>query len=198
MLGFPTPTPASRGRIDQEQLGPCHDHAAGRRDPPQPRSSWPSCWPPAARRSRRSRPRAPTRQPAAPQTPSRARGRSSPTAYPPSGDAPCGQAKAPDATHAAYRGDLKRIVAKDAYDGRLRAVRPDVAFLAKIASPAFAINDTDWLRSHIVGERQRRPGRSSARSTAPDRTGSRRGTAARRSASPATTPTGARPPRTNG
>jgi peptide/nickel transport system substrate-binding protein len=74
-----------------------------------------------------------------------------PAAYPTSGAAPCGQAKAPDASHAAYTGNLKRISAKDAATVVFELCRPDVAFLAKIAAPAFAINDVGWLRSHIAG-----------------------------------------------
>jgi ABC-type transport system substrate-binding protein len=72
-----------------------------------------------------------------------------PTSYPPSGDAPCGEAKAPDAAHDAYRGNLKRIVAKDAATVVFQLCAPDVAFLTKIASPAFAIDDAGWLRAHV-------------------------------------------------
>ena len=72
-----------------------------------------------------------------------------PTSYPASGDAPCGEAAAPDATHTAYRGNLKRIVAKDASTVTFELCAPDVAFLTKIASPAFAINDAGWLRTHV-------------------------------------------------
>jgi ABC-type transport system substrate-binding protein len=72
-----------------------------------------------------------------------------PASYPPSGDAPCGEAKAPDAAHDAYQGNLKRIVAKDAATVVFELCAPDVAFLTKIASPAFAINDAGWLRSHV-------------------------------------------------
>lgn len=72
-----------------------------------------------------------------------------PTTYPTGGDAPCGQAKAPDASHAAYTGNLKRIRAKDAATVVFELCAPDVAFLSKIASPAFGINDTGWLQSHI-------------------------------------------------
>jgi peptide/nickel transport system substrate-binding protein len=76
-------------------------------------------------------------------------GRFSPTAYPTGGPAPCAEAKAPDASHAAYAGNLKRITAKDAGTVVFELCRPDVAFLAKIAAPAFAINDAGWLRSHV-------------------------------------------------
>ena len=90
----------------------------------------------------------PTASPPA-ETPKPSEGAFVPASYPPSGDAPCGEATAPDATHAAYRGNLKRIVAKDASTVVFELCGPDVAFLTKIASPAFAINDTDWLRSHV-------------------------------------------------
>jgi peptide/nickel transport system substrate-binding protein len=67
-------------------------------------------------------------------------------AYPGDGNAPCGQPEAPDARHAPYRGNLKRIVARDATTVVFELCEPDVAFLAKVASPAFGINDTAWLR----------------------------------------------------
>ena len=70
-------------------------------------------------------------------------------AYPVAGDAPCGQTKPPDATHAAYTGDLKRISAKDPSTVVFSLCGPDVAFLSKIAAPAFAINDAGWLEAHI-------------------------------------------------
>ncbi len=72
-----------------------------------------------------------------------------PASYPSDGDAPCGQAKPPDAAHAAYRGELKRIRAKDARTVVFELCRPDVAFLSKIASPAFGINDSAWLTHHV-------------------------------------------------
>ncbi len=69
--------------------------------------------------------------------------------YPRSGAAPCDQQKAPDARHAAYRGNLKRISAKDPTTVVFELCAPDVAFLSRIASPAFGIDDTAWLQSHI-------------------------------------------------
>ena len=72
-----------------------------------------------------------------------------PSAYPAAGAAPCGQAEAPDAGHAPYAGEIKRISATDADTVVFELCRPDVAFLSKIASPAFAINDAGWLASHI-------------------------------------------------
>ena len=71
------------------------------------------------------------------------------SAYPAAGAAPCRQAQAPDATHGAYTGNLKRISSKDAATVVFELCDPDVAFLAKIASPAFSINDAGWLASHI-------------------------------------------------
>ena len=84
-----------------------------------------------------------------PATPIPSRGAFVPTAYPADGDAPCGQDKAPDATHGPYRGNLKRIVAKDATTVVFELCAPDVAFLPKVAEPAFAINDAGWLRAHV-------------------------------------------------
>jgi ABC-type transport system substrate-binding protein len=72
-----------------------------------------------------------------------------PMSYPAKGDAPCGQAKAPDAQHVPYAGDLRRIVATDVATVAFELCEPDVAFLSRIAVPAFAINDTAWLGSRI-------------------------------------------------
>ncbi len=69
--------------------------------------------------------------------------------YPADGEAPCGQAEATDANHAPYLGNFKRITSTDASTVTFELCRPDVAFLAKIAAPAFAINDASWLRAHI-------------------------------------------------
>ncbi len=89
-------------------------------------------------------------------TPSRAPATATPSqapfvamAYPAAGEAPCGQAKAPDARHAPYAGNLRRITSTDAATVIFELCRPDVAFLSKIASPAFAIDDAGWLRSRI-------------------------------------------------
>lgn len=84
-----------------------------------------------------------------PATPIPSRGAFVPTAYPTGGGAPCAQDKAPDANHGPYRGNLKRITAKDATTVVFELCAPDVAFLSKIAAPAFAINDAGWLRAHI-------------------------------------------------
>jgi len=89
---------------------------------------------------------APTRPPttAAPSNPPFIR-----TAYPADGDAPCGRSTPPAPLKAAYAGNLKRISAKDAGTVIFELCSPDVAFLAKIAAPAFSINDSDWLTTHI-------------------------------------------------
>jgi ABC-type transport system substrate-binding protein len=70
-------------------------------------------------------------------------------AYPADEDAPCGQDKAPDAGHAPYTGNLKRITASDPDTVVFELCRPDVAFLSKVAAPAFTINDRSWLESHL-------------------------------------------------
>jgi peptide/nickel transport system substrate-binding protein len=72
-----------------------------------------------------------------------------PTVYPESGEAPCGQAAAPDATHDKYAGEFKKITAVDAKTVVFDLCNPDVAFLSKIAFSSFAINDSAWLQSHI-------------------------------------------------
>ncbi|HYO42082.1 MAG TPA: ABC transporter substrate-binding protein [Candidatus Limnocylindrales bacterium] len=69
-------------------------------------------------------------------------------AYPESGEAPCGQAAAPDATHSAYTGQFKKITAIDARTVEFQLCYPDVAFLAKIAFSAFGIDDADFLAAH--------------------------------------------------
>jgi len=70
-------------------------------------------------------------------------------AYPNAADAPCRQAKPPDAAHGVYTGNLKRITAKDPTTVVFSLCAPDVAFLSKIAAPAFAINDSGWLETHV-------------------------------------------------
>ncbi len=70
-------------------------------------------------------------------------------AYPADGEAPCGQAAAPDAEHAAYTGNFKRISSTDAGTVVFELCNPDVAFLSKIAFTSFAINDTAWLEANI-------------------------------------------------
>ena len=69
--------------------------------------------------------------------------------YPADGEAPCGQAEAPDAEHDVYIGNFKKITAVDEHTVVFDLCNPDVAFLSKIAFTSFAINDTAWLESHI-------------------------------------------------
>lgn len=69
--------------------------------------------------------------------------------YPADGAAPCREKEAPDAQHARYAGNLKRIAATDPTTVVFELCGPDVAFPSKIAAPAFAINDASWLESHI-------------------------------------------------
>lgn len=68
--------------------------------------------------------------------------------YPESGEAPCGQADAPDATHDAYTGQFKKITALDRRTVEFQLCYPDVAFLSKIAFSAFGIDDSDYLAAH--------------------------------------------------
>jgi ABC-type transport system substrate-binding protein len=88
----------------------------------------------------------PTRPPI---TPAPTSGRFVASAYPAKGEAPCGEKEAPDATHRAYTGNLKRIHAEDARTVVFELCAPDVAFLGRIADPAFGINDGGWLDGHI-------------------------------------------------
>ena len=69
--------------------------------------------------------------------------------YPATGEAPCGQAEAPDAEHSKYTGNFKKVSATDEKTVVFELCNPDVAFLSKIAFTSFAINDTAWLESHI-------------------------------------------------
>jgi peptide/nickel transport system substrate-binding protein len=69
--------------------------------------------------------------------------------YPETGEAPCGEAAAPDATHDKYGGEFKKISAPDARTVVFDLCGSDVAFLSKIAFSSFAINDAGWLASHI-------------------------------------------------
>jgi peptide/nickel transport system substrate-binding protein len=69
--------------------------------------------------------------------------------YPETGEAPCGQAEAPDATHVAYTGNFKKISAPDAQTVIFELCNSDVAFLSKVAFTSFGINDTDWIKTHV-------------------------------------------------
>jgi ABC-type transport system substrate-binding protein len=102
-------------------------------------------------------------------TPIASRGPFRPAAYPSTGDAPCGQKAAPDASRAAYRGQLKRIVATDRSTVRFELCRPDASFLAKIAAPAFAINDSGWLAAHVDPAATEQPIVSQVNGTGPYR-----------------------------
>jgi peptide/nickel transport system substrate-binding protein len=68
--------------------------------------------------------------------------------YPETGEAPCGQAEAPDADHSAYTGNFKKISAIDRLTVEFQLCNPDVAFLSKIAFSAFGIQDADYLAAH--------------------------------------------------
>ena len=69
--------------------------------------------------------------------------------YPATGEAPCGQADAPDATHDKYTGNFKKISAPDAKTVVFELCASDVAFLSKIAFTSFGINDSAWLTANI-------------------------------------------------
>ena len=69
--------------------------------------------------------------------------------YPATGEAPCGEAAAPDAEHDKYQGNFKKISATDATTVVFELCNPDVAFLSKIAFTSFAINDTAWIESKV-------------------------------------------------
>jgi peptide/nickel transport system substrate-binding protein len=85
----------------------------------------------------------------APTTPAPSQVRFRAGAYPAKGEAPCGEAEAPDASHAPYTGQIRRISAPDPETVVFELCGPDVAFRSKIAAPAFAINDAGWLAAHI-------------------------------------------------
>ncbi len=70
-------------------------------------------------------------------------------AYPATGEAPCGEAAAPDAQHDVYKGNFKKISATDASTVVFELCNPDVAFLSKIAFTSFAINDTAWIEAKV-------------------------------------------------
>ncbi len=72
-----------------------------------------------------------------------------PMVWPPDGDAPCDQLDAPDAAHAAYGGAIRRIRALDTSTVTFDLCAPDAAFPTRLALIPFAINDTEWLLSHI-------------------------------------------------
>jgi peptide/nickel transport system substrate-binding protein len=61
--------------------------------------------------------------------------------WPATGSAPCGEPP--------YTGELRKITAVDARTVTFELCSPDVAFPSKIASPAFGINDSDYLRRAV-------------------------------------------------
>ena len=67
--------------------------------------------------------------------------------YPESGEAPCGQAEAPDGFDK-YTGQFKKITAVDRLTVEFQLCYPDVAFLSKVAFSAFGIDDSDYLAAH--------------------------------------------------
>lgn len=72
-----------------------------------------------------------------------------PSEYPVEGAAPCDELAPPDADHAAYAGNLKRIRATDERTVVFELCRPDVSFRARLANPSFGIADSGWLTSQI-------------------------------------------------
>lgn len=89
-----------------------------------------------------------------PGTPVPSSGPFEPTAWPPpGGGAPCDQAQAPDAEHAAYTGLIRRIRSIDATTVEFRLCAPDIGFPTRLAFAAFGINDAAWLETHIDPER---------------------------------------------
>jgi len=69
----------------------------------------------------------------------------------PRADAPCGEVEPPDAAHNRYRGSIRRLIAPDATTVIIELCGPDVALPARLAMPAFAINDTGWLTANVEG-----------------------------------------------
>jgi ABC-type transport system substrate-binding protein len=110
-----------------------------------------ACGPPASDDpNATSRPTPPAHSPFPSAPPSQ--GVFKPMTYPDGAEAPCREAAAPDATHAPYRGTLRRIVAVDPRTVRFELCGPDVAFPAKVASASLVIDDTAWLQSKLAGD----------------------------------------------
>jgi ABC-type transport system substrate-binding protein len=72
-----------------------------------------------------------------------------PMAYPPDGAAPCEEPASDDPAYGPYEGSLQQIIARDPSTVEFHLCDADPAFLAKIASPALAIDDTAWLQSRL-------------------------------------------------
>ena len=70
-------------------------------------------------------------------------------AYPVAGPAPCEEPASADPAYGPYEGSLRRIFARDPATVVFELCDADPAFLAKIASPALAIDDTAWLQSRL-------------------------------------------------
>jgi ABC-type transport system substrate-binding protein len=98
----------------------------------------------------------PSRSPAFPTAPP-SRGPFEPMAYPVDDPAPCEEPESADPAYGPYEGSIRRIIALDQRTVRFELCDVDPAFLAKVASPALAIDDTAWLQSRIdpAAERQR-------------------------------------------
>jgi peptide/nickel transport system substrate-binding protein len=80
-----------------------------------------------------------------------------PMVYPTDGPAPCEEPASADPAFGPYGGSIGRISATDPLTVIFELCDRDPAFLAKIASPSLAIDDTAWLQSRIdpAAERQR-------------------------------------------
>ncbi|HET7168472.1 MAG TPA: ABC transporter substrate-binding protein [Candidatus Limnocylindrales bacterium] len=72
-----------------------------------------------------------------------------PMVYPVDGPAPCDEDAAADPSHGPYRGTIRRITAVDPLTVTFELCDSDAAFLAKVAAPSLAINDTAWLTARI-------------------------------------------------
>jgi peptide/nickel transport system substrate-binding protein len=70
-------------------------------------------------------------------------------AYPAEGPAPCEEPASDDPSYGPYEGSLQRVFARDEHTVVFELCDSDPAFLAKIASPALAIDDTAWLQSRL-------------------------------------------------
>ncbi len=77
------------------------------------------------------------------------RGPFEPMVHPVDGPAPCEEPESADPAYGPYEGSIRRIVAVDEVTVRFELCDVDPAFLAKIASPGLAIDDTAWLQSRI-------------------------------------------------
>jgi peptide/nickel transport system substrate-binding protein len=80
-----------------------------------------------------------------------------PMVYPTDAPAPCEEPASADPAFGPYGGSIRRISATDPLTVVFELCDVDPAFLAKVASPSLAIDDTAWLQSRIdpTAERQR-------------------------------------------